>query len=337
MLGALYYDGLHADAQPVELTRTDALLQMRIGDETRSWPLASLVIRPAVGMIPCRVELPDGGLLEIADVEQARAFFHQPRSWVERLEAHWRFALLSVLTTVAALAAAYVWGLPWAADRASVLVPQAWEQKLGSETLSALDEHWFTASSLPAARQQALRDQFARRLALPANCCQLLFRRGGAIGANALALPGGTLLVTDELVALARDDEEILAVLAHETGHIQGRHSVRMLLRASGVGVSIALLTGDVGTLGSVLTSAPAMLMQLSYSREFEEEADAAALRSLVAAGIAPCRFSDILNRMTAKKSATQSIPRWLTTHPDTARRTKAFGAACPAAPMVKL
>lgn len=331
MLNALYYDGRHADAQPVELTRTESLLQMRIGGETQSWPLASLTIRPAVGTIPCRVDLPDGGMLEIADVGQARSFFQQPRSWVERLEAHWRFALLSVLTTAAALAATYVWGLPWVADRASVLVPQAWEQKLGSETLSALDQHWFSASSLPAARQQALRDQFAKRLARPVHCCQLLFRKGGMIGANALALPGGMLVVTDELVALARDDEEILAVLAHETGHIEARHSVRMLLRASGVGVSIALLSGDVGTLGSVLTSAPAMLMQLSYSREFEEEADTAALRSLMAAGIAPCRFSAILNRITGKSSASQSIPRWLTSHPSTPQRTKAFGAACPA------
>ncbi|MDR3413801.1 MAG: M48 family metallopeptidase [Formivibrio sp.] len=337
MLHALYYDGQHAEAQPVELTWANACLQIAGAGDIPAFPAHRLMIRPAVGNIPCLVELPDGGMLEIADIEAARHFFGQQRSWIERLEAYWRFALLSVLATTATLAAVYLWGLPWAADRASALVPISWEQKLGSETLAALDEHWFAPSALPAQRQKELRELFTQQFTLPAHCCQLLFRKGGAIGANALALPGGTLVVTDDLVALAHDDEEILAVLAHEMGHIQGRHSVRMLLRASGVGVTFALLTGDVGTLGSVLASAPAVLMQLSYSREFEEEADASALRSLKAAGIAPCRFTDILNRLTKKSPSVPGLPRWLTTHPDTPQRTNSFGAGCPATPVIKL
>lgn len=135
--------------------------------------------------------------------------------------------------------------------------------------------------------------------------------------------------MTDKLVALSQADEEIIAVLLHEVGHIEGRHSVRMLLRASGVGVMVALLAGDVGTLGNVLASAPAVLMQLSYSREFEEEADAAALRRLAAGKIPACHFTGILERISEQSPASDAVPRWLTTHPDTARRTQQFGKAC--------
>lgn len=335
-LEAYHYDGEWAQAHPAVLSVLDDQLHVRSQGSVRIYPLSSLVFRPAIGQISAQIALPDGGLLEVSDAQAVHELFQRRRAWVEHLEMHWHFALLALVITILALISTYRWGLPWAADRASTLVPPAWEQSLGEETLLTLDGHWFAPSTLSAARQQQLRDAFTRRLAAPAACCTLLFRHGGAIGANALALPGGTLLVTDELVALAQNDEEILAVLAHEIGHIRGRHSVRMLLRASGIGVSMALLTGDIGTLGSVLTSAPAILMQLSYSREFESEADAAALQGLQQAGIAPCHFSAILTRLGAQSSASQSVPNWLMSHPDVALRSQAFGAGCAVASIPK-
>ena len=335
-LEAYFYDGEWAQAHPVALSVRDGQLHVRSQGSLRIYPLSSLVFRPAIGQISAQIGLPDGGLLEVSDSQAVRAFFQRRRGWIEYLEMRWHFALLAVVFTLLALISTYRWGLPWMADRASTLVPQAWEQRLGEETLQTLDEHWFAPSALTAERKQHLYDALTRELALPADCCTLLFRKGGVVGANALALPGGTLLITDELVALAQNDEEILAVLAHEVGHIRGRHSVRMLLRASGIGVSMALLTGDVGTLGSMLTSAPAILMQLSYSREFETEADTAALHALREAGIASCHFTDILTRLGAQASARQSIPDWLMSHPDGVLRSQAFGAGCAVASMPK-
>ena len=51
---------------------------------------------------------------------------------------------------------------------------------------------------------------------------QLEFRHGGYIDANAFALPSGIIVMTDELVELAKSDDELISVLAHEIGHVRG-------------------------------------------------------------------------------------------------------------------
>lgn len=59
---------------------------------------------------------------------------------------------------------------------------------------------------------------------------RLLFRRGGRVGADAFALPSGAIIVTDELIALAKHEYEVVAVLAHEIGHVRNRHGLRHAL-----------------------------------------------------------------------------------------------------------
>lgn len=328
-LDALFFDGQTAEALAVQVFREGERLLVEKTDSTIAYPMHEIHVRPTVGRIPLQVELPDGGLLEIADYAGARAVLGISHHAVEHLEAYWRFALASVVLMLLVLGAGWYWGLPWAADKASAYVPVAWEKKLGQETIEMLDEHWFGPSSLSSARQNALREALATRLRQPQGCCELVFRDGKMIGANALAIPGGKLIVTDALVALAKNDEEILAVLAHELGHEDAHHSTRLLVRASGIGVIVALLAGDVSTFGNVLTTAPVVLMQLSYSRQFEDEADAYALQHMRAAGIPACRFTDILTRLAASSSHNTEIPEWLASHPDVARRTQAFGPGC--------
>lgn len=330
-VAASFFDGQTADSFPVQLYREGDRLLLEKPDSTIAYPLTYVKVRPVLGRIPMQVDLPDGGLLEIADHAAARTLFGQSRGWLEKLESYWHVAVGSAVLAMAVLAAGWFWGLSFAADLASDYVPVAWEKKLGDETVSFLDEHWFAPSKLEPARQQALREALQRRLQLPAGCCNLQFRHSDMIGANALAIPGGKIIVTDALVDLAENDEEILAVLAHELGHEEKRHSVRMLVHASGIGVIAAVLTGDVSVLGNVMTTAPVVLMQLSYSRKFEDEADAYALRQMQKAGIPTCRFTDILTRLEESQETSINVPEWLASHPDVVRRTQAFGKGCSA------
>lgn len=98
------------------------------------------------------------------------------------------------------------------------------------------------------------------------------------IGANAFALPDGTLVVTDELVELAGDnDDEVLAVLAHELGHIHERHGLR-LLRTQGLsGEPLAVMlekledtragAGKVAAAGIWLDSHPRTIERIARLR----------------------------------------------------------------------
>jgi hypothetical protein len=84
------------------------------------------------------------------------------------------------------------------------------------------------------------------------------------MGANAFALPGGTVVVTDQLLELSPDDAALAGVLAHEIGHVEHRHLMRQLISGTVVGVVATLLAGDTS---SVMVALPAVLADLSYSR----------------------------------------------------------------------
>jgi Zn-dependent protease with chaperone function len=162
-----------------------------------------------------------------------------------------------------------------------------------------LDRGLFEPSKLPKERQQEIAEAFVRLVPPEGKPPRytLHFRDGGAVGANALALPDGTIVVTDQLVKLAQHNEEILAVLAHELGHINRRHGLRMLIQGSIVAFVVSWYIGDVS---SVAAGAPTLLLQARYSREHELEADRYGAAMLKANGISPRRLADMLAKLEA-------------------------------------
>lgn len=215
--------------------------------------------------------------------------------------------------------------------------------QLGKSTMNVLDRAVMEPSALPEMRQQQLSAAF-ERLVVPGGAkprYRILFRKGEGIGANALALPDGTIVMTDELVKLATDDEEILAVLAHELGHISRRHSLRMLIQGSIVAFVVSWYIGDVS---SVAAGLPTLLLQASYSREHEAESDRYAAAMLRANGISPKRLGDMLQKLERAHRKTGdgkhepagaetgsrregALNDYFATHPGTAERIRALGS----------
>ncbi len=87
-------------------------------------------------------------------------------------------------------------------------------------------------------------------------------------------MPSGDIVITDQLIALAGDDREILGVLAHELGHLQKRHALRQLMQSAMLAIAANVFLGDMGD----VTGSAAALLNLRYSRDFEREADAYAI-----------------------------------------------------------
>jgi Zn-dependent protease with chaperone function len=125
-------------------------------------------------------------------------------------------------------------------------------------------------------------------------------------------------------VTLAKDDREILGVLAHEAGHIERRHGLRQLLQNSTVTLFIAWYVGDVS---SLVATAPTLLLQAKYSRDFEREADAYAAEVMRANGISLAHLADILERLESGRSSGRALKRvttdYLSSHPTTADRLR--------------
>ena len=100
----------------------------------------------------------------------------------------------AVVVTVATTGAAFVWGVPWAAQTVANTLPDSIAEQVGDSTLTTLDSTWLEPSGLSEERQQALQAHFEPFLTpVAGKDLRVIFRSSPAIGANAMALPDGTI------------------------------------------------------------------------------------------------------------------------------------------------
>jgi predicted Zn-dependent protease len=323
---AYYYDGKSSASRAVRVRTYTSELEI-VGEGVRARiPLAVVKVEPPVAGTRRILQLADGAQLQTADEAAVTALF--PKSdLVDVLERRWPYAIASLVVVAFAAWWALAYGVPLAARMVAQSVPLRAEAVLGERTLRALESAGCAPSTLDARRQAELRQAVARLTAglddgYP---YRLELRNCARIGANAFAMPGGTLVVTDAMVKLAQNDEQLLAVLAHEVGHVRHRHGLRLALQSVGVGALIAALAGDAASVSALAVAVPSVLLQSGYSRAFEEEADSYAFARLKQIGIAPRHFADIMARLEAshRRVAASDTPvlDYLSSHPNTESR----------------
>lgn len=209
-------------------------------------------------------------------------------SLIVRAQQSWRGAALAFVVLLAVIGGMVVYGLPVAARGITALVPQSADQAIGRNALQQIDGRWMQPSKLPLEDQKRIRERFLAGVMAqyPKDTpfIELEFRKS-EIGPNAFALPGGIMVMTDELVQLVKDDAVVLGVLGHELGHITRRHGMRQLVQ---VGVMQGVLSVAFGDYGSLITAAPLILGSMAYSRAHEREADDDSIAYMRAAGINP-------------------------------------------------
>jgi predicted Zn-dependent protease len=191
--------------------------------------------------------------------------------------------------------------------------------------LATLDRIALKPSKLDTDKQVEVEERFRDFIAgEPGEEKYELVFRSGSVGPNAFALPGGIIVVTDDMVNLAAGDGELMAVLAHEIGHALGRHALRLVLQDSGVAVLVTALAGDAVSMTFLAAALPTALLQSHYSRQFEAEADAYAFAHLKRHGYSPQLFADMMRRLQqASKSSDQEggVLQYFSTHPLTEER----------------
>ena len=327
MIAGRYFDGYSAAPTEARIEfGADGVVRVHGLAEPVAVPLAQVGISDRVGNITRRVTFPGGAVFETPenDAMDRAVEAHQLKratALVFWLEARWPVALGS-LVAVALVSFAFLrWGVPALADWTAKVLPTATDRAIGSGTLEVLDRVAFRASDLSEARQDELRARFAAmtRDLEDGHEYQLELRHGAAIGANAFALPSGIVVMTDELVELSKDDDELVAVLAHEIGHVRGRHALRQLLQAAGVSAIAFALLGDVSSISGLLSAAPALL-HAKHSRDFEREADGFAKQWLREHEIAESKFDAILCRMSAEHPGAGDVD-YFSSHPATSER----------------
>ena len=125
---------------------------------------------------------------------------------------------------------------------------------------------------------------------------------------------------------LAENDEELIAIFAHEIGHVVHRHAMRSVLQNSAVVLILIAVTGDIFASSTFTAALPLLLIQTKFSREFEIEADQFSYEYLIDNNIDLKHFADIMKRITQDDNPeTEEKFKYLSTHPLTTERIRKF------------
>jgi len=335
-IAGAFFDGTTSRrrAAVLEVGDDTSLAVVVDGERVRTGQWRDADVATRVGDTPRMIRFADGAAFETTDnaaVDAVLARFGAApvARLVHRLESAWRVTLATLLVVAGITYGMAVWGVPFLAARMAASVPPSLERAISHHALATLDGSMLKPTGLDPPTQERLRARLATLVAelTPRPAVTLALRASPRVGPNAFALPSGDIVVTDELVRFALNDDEIVAVLAHEVGHVVHRHGLRQVLQASAVALVLASVTNDAGAVTSIAAGLPTVLLQSGYSRGFEREADSFALELLRARGIDPGHFANIIERLEAKEGGMPSGLGFLSTHPSAADRVAPFRA----------
>lgn len=251
------------------------------------------------------VRFADGASFETTD-NTAIDVLHKKRldsgsaGLLHKLESHLGLVVLSAVIVLALVVGGALYGIPATARLIAFQLPQNTLDTVAAETMGILDRTHFDESELSEGRKTHLQAEFKPVLAqYPDMSLKVEFRKGGdKIGANAFALPDGTIIFTDEMIELSQTASERIAVLAHEIGHVAERHSLRAVIQNAVLGFVYVTLVGDGTAMGDLLIGLPVLATTMSYSRDHETEADVFSAQFLDHAGIERQAFVDLMQRL---------------------------------------
>lgn len=277
-----------------------------------SSPLTDLTIPPRLANTRRRLALGNGAAFVTQDNDSIDALAERALAlsrlsvgdatrgfsgnWLHRLESN-RGAVAACFVAIIVIASVtIIYGIPIAAKRIAYAVPQPVQNSMSEGTLELLDSLYLSPSELPSeeqARVLTLASAAIEGVGITSYAVEL--RTG--IGPNAMALPDGTIVITDDIVKLSANDDELLAILYHEIGHLQNRHLLRRVLQSSFVSLGLIVMSGNVETVDTLI-ALPTFYLDMSYTRDFEIEADRYALQSLKDRGRSVDNFSAIMNKL---------------------------------------
>ena len=244
-------------------------------------------------------------------------FKEREKSWISRTLNKNVMGIVRVLAVFfALLALAYIWFVPFLAERLAKKAPVSYEERLGDEIYNELKP-----SFVIDGEKTAHTNDFFRELNIPSTY-NIRFTVVNENVANAFAIPGGNIILYDKLLAGMNSYEELAALLSHEFTHVNEKHTTRSLFRKLASSLFLSIILGDLGSIGSVIINNADDLKGLSYSRKLEKEADMKGLKLLNERKI-DCngfiRLFEILQKEVgpAKDQSTE----WISSHPDLKRR----------------
>lgn len=241
---------------------------------------------------------------------------HLPRegkygAWIDRLGLGRAVAIFAVAS--AAAVALFLTAPDWLGPR----IPASWERNLGEAMIGDFGGRLCHTPAGDAALQKLLDRMDPESEQVRAGIANIEM-------VNAVALPGGQVLLFDGLVQQAQSPAELAGVLGHEIGHVRERHVMTALLRQFGLSI---LLAGANSGMTDTIFGVAAM----GYSREAEREADAYARARMEQGNVSPLGAASFFERLAELHGEAENQPAlvgWIASHPAPGERAEAYRAA---------
>jgi Zn-dependent protease with chaperone function len=320
----VFFDGVSSRRRKVTLTLGDALEIIEEGGAAVRWVWADIrradspsgVLRLASTSAPplARLEIRDAVLAADVTARCMRLDEHQTTGRGVAKIVGWSVAAAVSIVCVV------LFGVPLAADRLAPLVPKPIERRIGDASEVQVKTIFRGGACDDAAGQAAFR-KLVNRLRDAAGLDDDSMTAGVLRTAvpNAFALPGGKVYVLSGLLDKAESPDELAGILAHELGHLKHHDNMRGLIYNGGTSFLIGLLFGDV-TGSSAVIFASRSVVEASYSREAETDADTFAIETMHALGRSPKPAAELMFRITGKEGGS-SVATILASHPLTEDR----------------
>jgi len=330
---AWLYDTRSSSKTEVTLYFDETTLFVESDQGQNAYDLASVTFSPRLGNTLRSIYLPDSRVCETEENDAVDALLKrlgrgQINNLLHFLESKLRYLFAALVVTALFSYFFIVFALPSIAKETAQNLPASMVYRLDASTLATLDKTLLQPSVLSQKRQNTLREYFLRYVDTTQKWpkVRILFRSGKQVGANAFALPDGSIVFTDDLVALAKDDKELLSIFFHELGHVQKRHALQSVLQDTAFYLLLSSIIGDVTAGGSAFAVLPTMLVESNYSRDMELEADDYAYEMMYRHRIEHKNFVAIMSRLMQEthESNTTSM-RYLSSHPLTQFRIDRF------------
>jgi len=329
---ARYADGRAAVFASVEIEFAPDKLIIKRGERQIEWAYADLRRSDDKnGYIVLRHRKPDTGeRLMLGDWYADELKAVAPQLMKARAQGtEGRLTVGGLVALAWSLAGAFLVGIPYAADPMARAMPERYRTQIADISWSQVDAFTIQCDDADEATQ-ILNDvayRIMERSDVP-NRDEIWITIADAGFPNAFALPDNSIVVTDELIGMAEQPDELIGVLAHEIAHIEHNHIMKNVIRQIGAGIFFDVVFGGAGA-GQAIAIASVNLAGLRYSRGDEGDADSRGMDYLDAAGISTGGIARMFDRFEHYEAdeGVNNIPTMLSTHPASRERAVAARA----------
>ena len=320
----MHIDGKYFLAQSPKYFEAKAILSLnliRIFDEENNLLEESRISKVTVERFSNSITFTTGSVFSPSDIGFRWDFEDKPSRFFEKISSIKSVIVLSILLLPLLGWFSVTKVIPKFAEQVAESIPEAYVNELSQNALARFDEYTFEPSMISESKQaeiKKLMNRSVKRLSIE-NEFNLIFFKSDLTGSNAFALPDGTIVITDALVNKLEDTPEaLLAILLHEIGHVEKNHGLRLIVESLGVGILFYYIVGDIPGLTELITGSAFNLIQSSFSRSMEIEADEYSLESLEKLGLSSDLFVYAMRSLVDEDDSISdsNILSYLSTHP---------------------